>query len=220
MMLEKAKLTLETQNPNIPVVAGFLSPSHELYVKPKSEYGGDAYFPSNQRATMCDLSTEDSTWLSCGRWEMSQKSYWPDFPDVANNLASYLQSIDSIHAKVEVEVFYVCGTDHFNKCGLKSGMGRIGIVVVPRSQDQVPHDCIEKQIFVASTTALESGVSGNIDLADLSSTIVRSALLRGAGTAELEEMVIPELPDSSPLVLQLLLANLASQMDRSKSDTF
>ena len=191
MMLEKAKLTLEAHNPNIPVVAGFLSPSHELYARPKSEYGGHAYFSSEHRATMCDLSTEDSTWLSCGRWEMSQDGFWPDFPEVANNLASHLGSFDSISSKVEVEVFYVCGTDHFTKCGLKTGMGRIGIVVVPRAEDHVPQDCTDKRIFVASITALKTEGSDGITTADLSSTKVRSALVESASIAELEKMVYP-----------------------------
>jgi nicotinic acid mononucleotide adenylyltransferase len=197
-MLEKAKLTLEQQDPNCPVVAGFLSPSHDLYVGPKTSRLGTPFFSSAQRAVMCDLSVEDSTWLSCGRWEMAQEGYWPDFPQVTKNLALTVASAKNASAtpSVDLEVFYVCGTDLFYKCRLsrglrvKTGFENIGVVVVPREGDRVPSEpCPENNVFVANSNSLNGATDSGTS--SFSSTKLRNELAASAPIEHLECIAYP-----------------------------
>jgi len=75
-----------------------------------------------------------------------------------------------------VTVFYVCGSDHFRKCGLHLGMrGDIGVVAVPRSVAGEGKPCAtsgrerpDKLVYFATPAA------GNV--ASYSSTKVRQAL--------------------------------------------
>lgn len=90
------------------VVGGFLSPSHDLYLKSKKMQGQS--FSAQQRLAMCVAATSDHPFLAVGAWESSAAGRWPDFPEVKTELERALK-----HAFAEdaPEVVYLCGADHF-----------------------------------------------------------------------------------------------------------
>jgi hypothetical protein len=121
------------------------------------------------------LHKEEAPWLSVGLWEASQAGYWPDFPEVVQNLHDYLSV--ALPLPSSPKVFYVCGEDHFMKCGLRYGLGSFGVVVVPRSGDgsgllPEPRKAEGgKMVFVAAADE---------DVRDLSSTAIRKAMSSGS----------------------------------------
>ena len=94
-MLEAAKACLESQPPvtdsttgtadTWKVLAGWISPSHQLYVGPKCQKLGTICLPAEDRVALVQAACRESEWLSVGRWETSQTGYWPDFPEVRVN---------------------------------------------------------------------------------------------------------------------------------------
>lgn len=69
-----------------------------------------------------------------------------------------------------VTVFYACGTDHAAKCGLYSGMGNIGVVVVPRAGEKPEGENPGNRVYVGQAAAGE--------VATFSSTKVRQAIAK------------------------------------------
>eukprot|EP00056_Hartaetosiga_gracilis_P006219 m.94327 g.94327 ORF g.94327 m.94327 type:complete len:471 (-) comp12411_c0_seq2:2212-3624(-) len=119
-MMAHTKSELERVHNKI-VLAGFISPSHELYVGPKCHSNRVACLPTRHRLHAAFLACEDSDWLECGSWEaLSNMGGWPDFCEVAENLREYLQGIDELPKNIRV--VYVCGYDHFARCGLHRGL--------------------------------------------------------------------------------------------------
>ena len=118
------------------VVAGWLSPSHDSYVRPKMMRSGGLFLSTPTRVRCVELAVADTDWIACGRWEsMGLHSSWPDFPVVVASLQDHLCAIG--HS--DVTVFFVCGYDHYLKCGLRNGMRRRntavpapGLAVLPR----------------------------------------------------------------------------------------
>lgn len=108
-----------------------------------------------------------------GSWEATFKGHWPDFPIVAAALQKELLRHPECR---RAKVFYVCGMDHFRKCGLHTGMRQgVGVVCVPRAEVGGSKPCKssglerpEKLVYVAAPAAGE--------LAGFSSTKVRQAL--------------------------------------------
>ena len=135
-------------------------------------------------------------WLQVGLWESSLEanpSSWPDFPDVLDNLGDVIDSVtgwgegggagggagaDAGKAgskPPKVIPFYVCGTDHADKCGLWYGMGaRRGVAVVQRAGDSM-------QTPSSSVDGMVVAVPANSDSATaaISSTKLRKALQDG-----------------------------------------
>eukprot|EP00438_Fugacium_kawagutii_P021088 Skav205911 [mRNA] locus=scaffold123:514949:522804:+ [translate_table: standard] len=98
------------------------------------------------------LVSEDPL-VAVGRWESAfVKGRWPDFPEVAVELQRTLKRLvdDQLGAfpvlnlllgeSGSPRVFYACGTDHAERCGLYDGFGRfcadVGVVVVPREAEE------------------------------------------------------------------------------------
>ncbi len=105
------------------VVAGWVSPSHASYVRPKMERSGGLFLPTPTRVRCVELAVADTDWIACGRWEsMGPHASWPDFPVVVASLQDHLRTI----GRADVAVFFVCGHDHYLKCGLRVGMRRRG----------------------------------------------------------------------------------------------
>ena len=113
-----------------------LSPSHDSYVRPKMMRSGGLFLSTPTRVRCVELAVADTDWIACGRWEsMGLHSSWPDFPVVVASLQDHLCAIG--HS--DVTVFFVCGYDHYLKCGLRNGMRRRntavpapGLAVLPR----------------------------------------------------------------------------------------
>jgi nicotinic acid mononucleotide adenylyltransferase len=201
-MLEIARRALNEQLPGCPVVAGFISPSHELYVKPKCSRFGLHCWSAEHRTAMVDLAVSGSDWLDCGRWESAQDAgYWPDFPEVCEAAAAHARALQrplgsgagggdppAVPANVEIQVFYVCGTDLFHKCGLGRCGGAEwggGVVVVTREGERQPVSDPSRLVFAARPTVADAATAG------FSSTKVRERLQGGARVADLSVMLHP-----------------------------
>lgn len=174
-MLHQARERLEREG--YAVIGAWLSPSHDGYVQPKAANLRTPGLTAAFRLELARRAVEDDDLVAVGSWEARQKGRWPDFPVVA---AALLKELKSHPEGKGVTVFYVCGTDHFRKCGLHLGMrGGIGVVAVPRAAagDEKKtthvsgHERPDKLVFVAAPA------SGNI--ASCSSTKVREMLKAG-----------------------------------------
>lgn len=109
-------------------VGTFLSPSNDMYLEGK--YGKGKFIPGAIRTQCVDAAVADDTLISTGRWETAQEGHWPDFPVVAKDLH---ESVQARFKDRHIMVLYVCGEDHYNRCGLSRGMRPgIGLCVVAR----------------------------------------------------------------------------------------
>ena len=171
-ILERAKRFLEQDN-KFCVVGGFLSPSHDLYVYPKCRRLNTLAFASSERLKLTQLACQASEWIDTASWESQQQGYWPDFPEVLQALQDHLAASPN-SSVYSFTVFYVCGRDHADKCGLHNGFGvpNQGVVIVPRSGD--PPAASNAQLLVFGVTEVNAAVE------HLSSTAVRAVLQSGA----------------------------------------
>ena len=185
-MFSRARRCLEQEH-GFSVLAGYLSPSHEGYVRPKCERFEQKYLESDVRLECVRRAVQDSDWLECGAWEAAPaRADWPDFPDVVKALQTHLSGPDGCERDLTLggqkcTVFYVCGLDHFEKCNLRLGLlsnpslpaaSRIeqaaGVVAIPRD-DAPPVRTDLKRLVVGVTES-------NPALTHLSSTRVRQLL--------------------------------------------
>jgi len=171
-LLYQARVRLEKEGYD--VLAGWLSPSQDGYVGPKASRMGTVHISGDLRLHMAQLMLHGDDFLSVGAWEAQYDGSWPDFPEVAVALQKQLSGISSsLESKSgKPRVFYACGTDHAERCGLYNGMrNEIGVVVVPREGERPKAESIKNSVFVASPAPGE--------LASFSSTKVREALKKG-----------------------------------------
>lgn len=146
------------------VCGAFLSPSHDLYVRPKAEALGTMWLSAAFRLAVARCATSSDPLVSVSAWEAEWPgSHWPDFPVVCNAAAT-----DSSLSQYG-RVFYVCGSDHARKCGLERGERQFGVVIVPRADDRVVREAPgQRNILVAAPLPDEA--------ASFSSTALRAAL--------------------------------------------
>jgi GNAT superfamily N-acetyltransferase/nicotinic acid mononucleotide adenylyltransferase len=114
-MMEEAKKTL-TEN-GYDVVGGYLSLSHEEYVKNKPYYTKNQYDRINDDRQYL----KDNDWLMIDPWESIYLRTIVNFTDVINRLEMYLQK----HIDKRIKVAYVFGGDNveFMYCFEKQGLG-------------------------------------------------------------------------------------------------
>jgi hypothetical protein len=185
-MFARARRCLEQEH-GFSVLAGYISPSHEGYVRPKCEHFKQNYLESNVRLECVRRAVQDSDWLECGAWEAAPaRAQWPDFPVVVKALQTHLSGPDGCERDLTLggqkcTVFYVCGLDHFKKCNLGAGLLRksslsaasrieqaAGVVAIPRD-DAPPVRTDLKRLVIGVTES-------NPALSHLSSTRVRKLL--------------------------------------------
>ncbi|CAK9043790.1 Nicotinamide/nicotinic acid mononucleotide adenylyltransferase (NMN/NaMN adenylyltransferase) (Nicotinamide mononucleotide adenylyltransferase) (NMN adenylyltransferase) (Nicotinate-nucleotide adenylyltransferase) (NaMN adenylyltransferase) [Durusdinium trenchii] len=146
------------------VWAAWMSPSHDGYVGPKAKSKRTLHLSSKLRLHLAQLMVFEDPFVAVGHWEASVKGRWPDFPEVAEELQRTLkqlvdEQLEAVPALVKLlgesgwpRVFYACGTDHAERCGLYDGFGRfreqIGVVVVPR-ESELPEPERIPEVFVA-----------------------------------------------------------------------
>ncbi|CAE8696562.1 unnamed protein product [Polarella glacialis] len=181
-MLHQARARLEAEGYG--VVGAWISPSHDGYVQPKAKRLGTIGLSSRFRLEIARRAVSGDDFVALGAWEADRPGAWPDFPEVAAALQSKLEkSAQASALRVDnpedeemnglIQVFYACGSDHAQNCGLYRGLRPdkgIGVVVVPRTGDRVQGELPGNMVFVASPC------SG--DWAQLSSTKLREALER------------------------------------------
>jgi nicotinic acid mononucleotide adenylyltransferase len=151
------------------VLAGWISPSHEIYVGSKCRRFRTKHIPANHRIECVRLAVKNEPWLSVSTLETSTKGHWLDFPEITSRLGSYMATL--LPTEMPVTPFYVCGSDHFNNCGLTRGLEvkRCGVVGVYREGEPLPRTKLAKEVFIAVNDQVE------LQSAALSSTLVRNA---------------------------------------------
>lgn len=167
-MLVHARNTLEERH-GFRVLAGFLSPSHDLYVGPKASSSGTAFAEASHRVEMARLAAVEHDWIEVATWEARQSGRWPDYPEVVDVLERFLCERYGGRGD-DVFVLYVCGSDHLRYCGQGFGKPRQGLIAVPRSGEECPEDQPSRLVF--STPPLAC-------IREFSSTAARSALVSG-----------------------------------------
>jgi len=196
----RAREHIEKTMPGTHVIAGYISPSHDTYVFKK--LGREAIL-AHDRLAMVRLATSSSDWIDVDSWESSSPDDFVDFPGVALHLQDRLRSADWASlgiAKEQVEVWYLGGADVFLRVGVQGLLSRgIRPVCVFREQQG---QCETYEEFLAQMQAayrssgysedsivILDGRDGIPKLDNLSSTLVRKRLVRGA---PVDGMVAPE----------------------------
>uniref|UniRef100_A0A7S1ZHL6 Cytidyltransferase-like domain-containing protein n=1 Tax=Trieres chinensis TaxID=1514140 RepID=A0A7S1ZHL6_TRICV len=163
-MLRKVANSPEWQERGGRVVGGFLSPSHDLYLRGK--FGEGNFLPATKRAAMVRAALEGEPLFSLGLYEVRAEGRWPDFPEVATNLGD---AVRERFVDVPVRVWYVCGEDHYTKCHLRRGVTKtIGCCVVARGG--------KRPVMKRANPDLVIGVVAEDETDDMSSTKVRMHL--------------------------------------------
>jgi len=171
-LLRQARARLEQEGYD--VLAAWVSPSHDGYVGPKAGRLGTVHISSAFRLHLARLMLHGDDFVSVGAWEAQYDGLWPDFPVVAEALQRSLHDLGPAlrGPSGKARVFYACGTDHAERCGLYRGLGPdIGVVVVPREGERPDAERPKSLVFVATAAPGE--------LATYSSTKIRKALKEG-----------------------------------------
>ena len=116
------------------VVGGYLSPSHHRYVNAK--LGRDAV-PASVRIKLCAACTADSPYLACSSWE-AELPMFLDYGDVVTHHQEVLQRLYP-----SVQLVYVCGQDHAEKCNFFC-LPRCGMCVVLRDELDLTSPDVER----------------------------------------------------------------------------
>jgi hypothetical protein len=167
-MLTHAKQHLE-HHCGFAVLAGYISPSHDLYVGPKMRSRGMPHVQAEGRVAMCTLAVQHHSWLAVGTWETRQRGHWPDYPEVVSALFNHIHSLEGAD---DVTVIYVCGTDHARYCGRGFGVPGQGVIVIPRAGEKPHVSNPERLVFGA-------GKASSAEVDQLSSTAVRQVCEKG-----------------------------------------
>ena len=169
-MMNFAKQELESQklDKKYTVIGGFMSPSHDEYVRSKT-----SYIRSNDRVKMIKLAVKNSPWIECDEWECKQEDF-VDFPKVCQKFTEKINSeqfkkkireyIGKNYKKLQwkqanggndnevkidqnkiqlanMSIFYVCGSDRCDKCWLWNGInGYNGVLVAKTMVVPRPND--------------------------------------------------------------------------------
>jgi Icc-related predicted phosphoesterase len=142
--MERAKQAFERLG--CAVLAGYLCPSGDRYVGSKMENKKPpgmplhkVFAPASVRVQLTSLACAGSDWLSSSSFEADRAARFIDFPEVQGELESFLLGSGYLRRNGRDKVVYVCGQDHYEHCGLASGVRLAGdsqprcVAVVPRS---------------------------------------------------------------------------------------
>jgi nicotinic acid mononucleotide adenylyltransferase len=118
---ELVKKAIESSLSTFKVVAGYFSPSQDLYLR-KLKKLGDQAIPENDRIEMSKLSVKDSEWIDISTWEIeSSKTNFTDYSEVMNELFNFLNNNNKIKEKLlkysKLVIAYVCGSDWVMRTG-------------------------------------------------------------------------------------------------------
>eukprot|EP00004_Rigifila_ramosa_P007722 TRINITY_DN18919_c0_g1_i1.p1 TRINITY_DN18919_c0_g1~~TRINITY_DN18919_c0_g1_i1.p1 ORF type:complete len:449 (-),score=69.39 TRINITY_DN18919_c0_g1_i1:44-1390(-) len=215
-ILRVAAAAVQSKYHNQVVVASYLSPSHDDYVLPKVSSAKTLFIPGSRRVALARvLLAEDpgSAGIEASGWEAEVAQTFVDFPEVTAACRQQLEQLVTSLTGRELVVYYVCGTDLFQRCygGIRRILAhqRQGVVVVPRdgSESQGLRSDVERRIIVAAAP------TGNI--AGASSTAVRAAFIRGRLGAD-----DPIAEILTPGVMQYLREAFAAHLEASSRDIY
>ncbi|CAF1215965.1 unnamed protein product [Rotaria sordida] len=195
--LLRVKQYLEDEHqPSWNVLAGYLSPTHDSYVR--SKLGDSAWIPAEDRCQLCEGAIEHdklSSWITVSRGECEWPSGFVDFGPVTENLCDFLNDT-LVHQdkflKHPLRVVYVCGLDHFNKCSYLERMAKqknMACAVVFRSgyNEQHIHQSIR------STDVIYVKLEKERDkIVDISSTQIRQYFQNPTSrTTDIDQFIYP-----------------------------
>jgi flagellar biosynthesis GTPase FlhF len=171
-LIDQSKLRLHKAG--YEVVGAWLSPSHDLYLQPKAKNLKTIGLSAPFRVELIKHTVAIDSLIDVGLWESSLKlsgSDWgpSDYPFVCLSLKEQIEKeFDSKYG--EITVFYTCGTDHAQKCGLYNGPHKWGgVVVVPREGETIGKENPDLKVYVAEPS--------KGDIASYSSTLIREAIV-------------------------------------------
>jgi nicotinic acid mononucleotide adenylyltransferase len=155
----------------IEVLAGYLGASHHGYVGNK--LGAEA-IAWTDRYELCRLAAEehnampDTLHVEADPWEGLQP-YFRDYPDVRDHLAGL---VARTFPNRKIVVYYLCGFDHFQKCGLITWNNCVSIARPPLDCGTISDrdELAKKGIYICDQIADEE-IAGL--LSDASSTELR-----------------------------------------------
>jgi nicotinic acid mononucleotide adenylyltransferase len=167
----------------IDILVGYLSASCDRYVRGKLRAEA---IPFVDRHQMCKLATAEHNSLpgvlhiEADEWEGSQ-SVFVDFGSVRDRFAGV---ISTAFPDVNLPVYYLCGIDHFERCGLAAWDNCVAVARPPyvsrSSQDS--NLLAHKGIYICATATDEEIATL---FADVSSTEIRRRREQHLGIADL-----------------------------------
>ncbi|CAG8456463.1 10693_t:CDS:2 [Acaulospora colombiana] len=185
-MFTIAKRHLETTLQDHIVVAGYISPSQDKYVK--SKLIPEETILEDYRIEMAKLATQNSSWIDVDTWESKiSPKHFIDYYQVVQRLATFLNENEQVEQKLsgknKIKVMYLCGSDHVIRTGAKK-LNEHGLVIVQRkSGDKWMSECEKKLVSVYnySLKDLKDFVFfvENQNDTEVSSTKIRKLLLDG-----------------------------------------
>jgi nicotinic acid mononucleotide adenylyltransferase len=196
--MEDARVAIEKLGYH--VVAGYISPSSDYYVRGKMERIAhenrvtlnSIFASATHRLRLTQLACMESEWLNCSSWEANQPRF-ADFDEVTYALETFLRH-NGFFSSEHDAVFYVCGSDHYNKCGLYRGVcarqdGKYRRVAVcvrdgEGGADRVAPPASPLVTIVSTSSSLNEGSSAPgresddaaVSTSSLSSTLIRAIL--------------------------------------------
>ena len=151
------------------VVGAFLSPSHDQYLDGK--FGRKSHLSAAARLHCAAVALRDHPLVRLGAWECQREERWPDFPVVCRALQEALVARYDVQA-LNLRLYYVCGEDHYEKCGLSRGISSsIGVCVVARDGRSANMAGADADLVIPVRPG-----GGEVDVSAFSSTKVRAAL--------------------------------------------
>jgi len=102
-MMQAARAAAE--HAGFDVIAGYLSPGHDAYLKLKCR---SEAIPASERLARCAALATETDWLLVDPWEALHRRVAVNYTDVVARLRAYLRA----HLDNHVDVFYVCGGDN------------------------------------------------------------------------------------------------------------
>ncbi|CAF0799720.1 unnamed protein product [Didymodactylos carnosus] len=98
------------------VLAGFLSPSHDDWVKHKT--ANKDWINCTNRINLCELAIRDAKvekWISVDKAEYNA-DYFIDFPQLCHSLFLYINRSRMVSGSKLIRVIYVCGFNLYDDC--------------------------------------------------------------------------------------------------------
>jgi len=150
-MMEAAKIAVEKQG--FQVIGGYISPSHDEYVKTKTQSG---WLPIYQRLSLIKNAIRSHPWLEIDPWEGIFNKVAVNFTDVLDRLQAYID----MYFEPNVTIMYVCGEDNYRFIRTFDNKGYCVVVTRPNYSGAVRFE--HPRIFFAEGSA------------DISSTTLRN----------------------------------------------
>lgn len=133
-LFEMAKNYLMHECQTFDIIGGFISPVHDLYGKP-------SLVEAKHRVSMIDLAVEDSSWLSCSKWEVNQSAWCRTAATLQTYNIALNAQLRSSESDPPIHTLLLCGADLLEStlipnlwapADLDLILGKFGVAVIER----------------------------------------------------------------------------------------